>query len=191
MRQPRSRTCIILGMLMAFLTVGCATGKAPDSGAANDPANNVREKLKPLVESLYLKTKDLEAIYLDLRSIANAYAFLPDDRQLSHIQKTALYVQNALQDASHQWEFLSIMEDIKPAARQDYFTLRHKALQKTSDETGYDVRFLKLYQAYITNAAAQKDITGALAVIEDIRKIYDQLIDAIAPLVRQGLPTTI
>jgi hypothetical protein len=191
MRRPRPHIFVILGMLTAFLSVGCATGRAPDSGASRASADSVQAKIKPLVEDLYLKTRDLEAIYLDLRTVANAFAFLPDDRQLSHIQKTALYVQNALQGATHQWEFLSIMEDIKPAARQDYFTLRHRALQKTADETRYDVRFLKLYQAYITNAEAQKDINGAAALMDGIQKIYGRLIDAIAPLVRQGLPTTI
>jgi hypothetical protein len=102
MIRPLSHIFVILGMLIAFLSVGCATGRAPDSGASRASADSVQAKIKPLVEDLYLKTRDLEAICLDLRTVANTFAFLPDDRQLSHIQKTALYVQNALQGATHQ-----------------------------------------------------------------------------------------
>jgi hypothetical protein len=182
---------ITAGIVIVFLSAACTTGKVTGSGSASLSADKTQAQIKPLVEALYLKIKDLEVIYLDLRTVANAHAFLPDDLQLSYIQKTALYVRIALQSASSQWEILSIMQDIKPAALQDYYTLRHRALSRALDETGYDLIFLKLYKAYISSAEAQKDILSALTVIEEIRNIYGQLIDAIAPLVRQGLPTSI
>jgi len=182
---------IFAGICIAFFSAACTTGREPDSGSANPSADKTQAQIKPLVETLYLKTKDLEVIYQDLRTVANAHALLPDDLQLSYIQKTALYVQIVLQSASSQWEFLSMMESIKPAALQDFYTLRHRALRKTLDETGYDIRFLKLYKTFITSTEAQKDILSALTTIEEIRNIYGQLIDAIAPLVHQSLPTSI
>ena len=98
MRRSRPQVLVILGMLIAFLPMACTTGKGPDSAATDASANSVQAMIKPLVEDLYLKTKELEVVYLDLRTVANAFAFLPDDRQLGYIQKTALYARNALQD---------------------------------------------------------------------------------------------
>lgn len=182
---------VAMSTLLVIAPTACTTGRSADRAHAEEAVAKVQEQIKPLVESLFLKTKALEADYLDLRAVANVHAFLPDDLQLSHIQKAALYIQLALQKASSQWELLSIMEDIKPTAVQDYYTLRHKGLRKALDETGYDISFVKLYQTFITNADAQKHITNALGVIEEIDKIYVQLIEAVAPLVRKGLPTEV
>jgi hypothetical protein len=191
MRLSKSDIFVAAALLALFCCTACSTGGGPAAGGADDPAGKMQERIKPMVEALYLQTKELEAIYLDLRTVARAHAFLPDDLQLSHIQKAALYVQNALQGAFHQWEFLSIMDDIKPAAVRDYYTLRHQAMKEALDETASDVRFLKLYQAYITSAEAQTDIGRALSAIEEIQKTYGQLIEAIAPLVRQARPALV
>ena len=51
MRRPRPHIFVILGMLTAFLSVACATGRAPDPGASRASADSVQAKIKPLVVS--------------------------------------------------------------------------------------------------------------------------------------------
>lgn len=179
------------GLLLIFWAASCSTAPVPGADSAGTPAESVKARIKPMVEALYLKTRHLETAYLDLRSVANSHAFMPGDLQLSHIQKSALYIQLTLQSAFDQQEFLSIMDDIKPGAMQDFYTLRHKALRKARDETGYNISFLKIYEAFITSADARKYIHSALEDMEQISKIYNQLMEAIAPLVRKGRTTAI
>ena len=135
-----------------------------------------------------MHTKELREIYLDLRSVAQAHSFKGLDEQLNYIQKASLYIEKSLIGASHQWEFFSIMHDIRSAAIVDYFTLRHKGLGRAANEARYDVKFITVYQSQITNPVAKEDIDRALSVIAEIRTIYDELTTAIAPVARGGKP---
>ena len=149
------------------------------------PSKEVQRRIQPLVEQLYLNTMELKEVYRDLRSVSQAHAFRGDDEQLNYVQKAALYVQKSYLSALHQWEFLSLMEDIRTAAIVDYYTLRHKGLSQAINASVGDERFIKIYRAYIKSAAAIQDIDAALKLIVDNRNLFEQLAAAIAPLVRQ------
>ncbi len=170
-------------LLAALLAVSCSIATSSTSRPDNDLTAKVQTRIKPLVEALYLNTREQLAIYGDLRSVAQAHALGGDDKQLNYLQKAALYVQKTHLSSWHQWEMLSIMEDIRDEARLDYYTLRRKGLHQAMDEEVYDERFITIYQTQISHAEAQKDIQRALKMIQRNRKIYRQLIDAIAPLV--------
>ncbi len=149
------------------------------------PAIEVQQHIRPLVEQLYLNTMALKEEYRDLRSVSQAHAFRGDDEQLNYVQKAALYVQKSYLSSMHQWEFLSLMEDIRATAIVDYYTLRYKGLSQAIDASVGDERFIKIYRAYIKNEAALQDIDAALKLIVDNRNLFEQIKAAIAPLVRQ------
>jgi hypothetical protein len=83
------------------------------------------------------------------------------------------------------------MEEIRAEALPDYYTLGHQGLVKAAEETVYDVRFTRLYLNFVESAEAKKDIRKSLDLIDGIQTLYTQLIDALAPLVHQGPPTSI
>ena len=191
MKMPRYCRFITTGFLVGVLAAGCAAGPFHGSSELANPAFKISEKIQPLLEKLYLYTKDLDQIRLDVRADAHVRAFLPGDPQLNYVQKAASYVEHASLIAMQQWELLSIVQDIKPEALIDYYTLRHKALGRAFDETRYDAQFLGLYQPFVERSQAKEDIQKALNVINDIQAIYSRLIEEVAPLVRQGLPTSL
>ena len=147
-------------------------------------SSEVKQRVLTLVEQLYLNSRELKEVYRDLRSVAQVHAFSGDDEQLNYVQKAALYIQKSYLSAIHQWEFLSLMEDIRPAAIVDYYTLRYKGLSQAIVESASDERFITIYHAYINNAAAFEDIEAAIKLIVDNRNLFKQLTEAIAPLVR-------
>jgi hypothetical protein len=102
---------------------------------------------------------------------------------LDYIQKTALFVQDALQEARHQWEFFSIIDDIKEQARRDYFTLRFKGLTEASADLQFDISLVELYTPFITNAVASNDTENAVETMRAIQRNYKELLSLIEPLV--------
>lgn len=176
----------VVVLVILWALSGCAPGGTSIEG--EEPSLSVTEEVQrrilPLIEQLYLNSRELKEVYRDVRSVSQAHAFRGDDEQLNYVQKAALYIQKSQLSAMHQWEFLSLMEDIRSSAIVDYYTLRYKGLSQATVASVGDERFITIYRAYIKNAAALQDIDAALKLIMDIRNLYEQLKSAIAPLVR-------
>ena len=175
----------ILVIVLSLTTCSLKHTSIDHRASTPTPATEVQRRILPLVEQLYLNTMELKEVYRDLRSVSQAHAFRGEDEQLNYVQKAALYVQKSHLSAMHQWEFLSLMEDIRTDAMVDYYTLRYKGLSQAIDASVGDERFIKIYRAYIKNAAAIQDIDAALKLIVDNRNLFEQLTAAIAPMVRQ------
>ena len=189
MKAKLAHISMVSVLLFACMLMACATVDSSDTSANNTLVDGVQARIKPQVETLYLNVRELQEIYSGLRKLAQAYAIRGDNLQLDYVQKAAIYIQKSYHSASHQWEFLSIMEDIRSEAQIDYYTLRHKGLRYATNEAVYDERFIKIYRSQITNAEALKDIDRALEIIEANRDIFNQIMKAIAPLVRKSGPT--
>lgn len=169
--------------LTLVLLAGCATGAGrKDDGTSGNGASVTRQELKTTVEALYLNNLALRDVYRDLRGMARAHLFLPDDDRLNQLQKICLYVDSALRTGMHQWEMLSIMDDIRPAATGDYFTLRQKSLAVAMDRTRWDQRFIDLYRTGIMNGAVQQKVDAAIRRIERNLSLFKRLMDLSAPL---------
>lgn len=191
MKQPKRLWYMLGPVLLAALVMACSTARDRGNISQDAPESPGHKRIKALVERLYLESKELKTIYLDLRAISNAHAFLPDDLQLNYLQKSALYVEKAHLSAHHQWELFAIMNAIRPSSAMDYYTLRHQSLGQAANQARYDQRFLEVYRPFISSEEAQKEIGRALASIDEIQKLYTELMEAIAPLVRKGTPTAI
>jgi hypothetical protein len=191
MKQPIRLWYMPGAVLLAALVMACSTARYRadyPQDAAESPGH---ERIAALVERLYLESKELKTIYLDLRAISTTHAFLPDDLQLSYLQKSALYVEKAHLSAHYQWELFAIMNAIRPSSVMDYYTLRHQSLGQAANQARYDRRFLEVYRPFISSEEAQEEIRRALAAIDKIQALYTELMAAIAPLVRKGPPTAI
>lgn len=176
------------GLAIAFLIGGCLADHAAHSESNFGPASSVQEQIKPLVEQLFLNYKTIDGIFHDLQAVAQAHLFQADDAQLNYVQKACLYVQKAALGAYHQWDILSILEDIRPAALRDYYTLRHKGLLWAAGEIDSDIRFLNLYREFISNTTAREDIDQALGVMKANRELYGRMAEIIAPLINKARP---
>ncbi len=177
-------TAVTLAAILV-LTACAASKSAPNDQPEPGIAREVQSLITPMVETLYLNTRELIETYRDLRAVARAHAFRADDDQLNYVQKIALYVLKSHDSSYHQWEFLSLMHDIRPSATMDYFTLRHKGLHKAAREALDDERFIEIYQSKITHPAANTDIDRALTIIRANRKILLNIAAAIAPMVHR------
>ncbi len=189
------KLCISFYPIVLVSTIICALTACAlhnTSGKHREPSlamtAEVQRRILPLIERLYHNSKELKEEYRDLRAVSQAHAFRGDNEQLNYVQKAALYIQKSHLSAMHQWEVLSLIEDIRPAAIVDYYTLRYKGISQATVELVGDERFITIYRAYIKNAEALEDIDAALKLIVDIRNLFDQLKEAIAPLVRKKMP---
>lgn len=189
MKCPQTLALIAVGMFLGMICGACTGGQIPAPASATlSPGNGFRE-LKPVVEALYLKTREFQTVYSELRTLAQGHVLGAKDVQLNYLQKTALYVQHACENADHQWQLFSILDYIKPSAMADYLNLRNKALKRATHELKYDRQFLQIYGPFITHPDAQREIQRALGYIDDIQALYDRLLKSLAPVVYKEIPT--
>ena len=139
------------------------------------------ERLEEIVGRLFINYKSLGNVYHDLHEAALDNLNGPV-QQLSHIQKTYLFVNEANLMCFYQWQLLSIIGYIKEESKSDYFTLRVKDLDKAIFESKDRINSLKLYYAFIENTSAKKSIDEAIGLIEANIYIYEQVRQILKPL---------
>jgi hypothetical protein len=131
--------------------------------------------IKEKTEQLYLNYKQLDRYYKDLREITNAYIY-ESDEQLNYMQKIALYINEARLTGYYQWQMLSVIEYIKPAYLNDYYTLRKKDLQKAVKDMNFLLSLLGLYTTYIENKAALQPVGEAITNIKGTVYLFEGLV---------------
>jgi len=144
--------------------------------------------LAPDIERLYLSWDELDQTYKDIKFIERGFLFDPDDRQLGHVQKVGLYVQDATVRIRHRWEQLSVLHFIRPEMMRDYLTLNVKELTSAIREIGYDEKFLTIYGSFITHEAVIEDVNRALAKIRKNLDVLNQILEKILPLTNATAP---
>jgi len=140
-----------------------------------------KERLEEIVGRLFINYKSLSSVYRDLHEAALDNLNGPD-QQLSYIQKTYLFVNEANLMCFDLWKLLSIIDYIKDESKSDYFTLRIKDLGNTIFESKDRINSLKLYHAYIENTSAKKSIDEAIGLIEANIYIYEEVLQILKPL---------
>jgi hypothetical protein len=152
----------------------------PALSAVSQPLEK-EERLDEIVGRLFMNYKNLSSVYRDLHEAALDNLNGPD-QQISYIQKTYLFVNEANLMCYYQWELLSIIGYIKEESKSDYFTLRVKDLDNAIFESKDRVNSLKLYYAYIENTSAKKSIDDAIGLIEANIYIYEEVLQILKPL---------
>jgi hypothetical protein len=142
-------------------------------------ANEAR--LKEKTEQLFLNYKILEALYGDLREITGGYIYNSDE-QLNYMQKMTLFVNEARMICYYQWQLLSVMDYIKPEAKNDYYTLRRKDLLKAKTDLAFVLSLLDLYRNYIVNKAALQPVDEAAVNIKANVYIFESLMELLDEL---------
>ena len=140
-----------------------------------------KERLEEIVGRLFINYKSLKNVYRDLHDAA-LDNLSGSDQQLSYIQKTYLFVNEANLMCFDQWKLLSIIDYIKDERKSDYFTLRIKDLDNTIFESKDRINSLKLYYAYIENTSAKKSIDEAIGLIEANIYIYEKVLQILKPM---------
>jgi hypothetical protein len=157
---------------MVILTVGViAAITQPCAAAQTVDTTLVKEK----TEQLYLNYNQLERLYKDLREITSAYIY-ESDEQLNYMQKIALYINEARLTSYYQWQMLSVIEYIKSAYLNDYYTLRKKDLQKAIKDLDFLLSLLDLYTTYIENKNALKPVDEAITNIKGTIYMFEGLV---------------
>jgi hypothetical protein len=182
----RSKTAVMASSLVAGYILMLLLAPQPVHGAA-EPNNPLYSQLETQLGRLYLNHKNLNHIYRNLHDVA-LDAMAGSDRQLSYIQKTYLFVNEANLMCFYQWELLSITDYIKEDYKTDYFTLRVKDLDRAIFESKDRVNSLKLYYGFIEIETARKLIDDAVGVIEANIYIYETLMDLLKPLANPPNP---
>ncbi len=154
---------LLLGLTLVFVQPGTA---------ASEPNEAL---LKEKTEQLFLNYKLLDGFYKNLREVTSAYIYQPD-QQLNYMQKIALFVNEARLTSYYQWQMFSIMDYIKPAYKQDYYTLRRKDLQKAKTDLTFLLSLLDLYATYIDNKAALQPVDEAVTNIKGTVYLFEGLI---------------
>ena len=175
------KRCANLFSTILVLSAALAVAACTTLPTAQEPAAGGIDRLKPLIESLKLDTVALEEQYRLLRATAADYAFRSDE-QLNYVQKTALFVQSALEGARHQWEVLSIVDYVKTEAVGDYCTLRAQGLKTAYAELAVNITLVDLYGTLLKAEVPRSDAAEALKVLQVIRQDYEQLLSAVEPL---------
>jgi hypothetical protein len=182
----RSKTAVkamsLVAGILAMLLFWHLTGQQ-----APAQKNTLFSRLETQLGRLYLNHKSLNQIYRNLHDVA-LDAMGGSDRQLSYIQKTYLFVNEANLMCFYQWELLSITDYIKEDYQSDYFTLRVKDLDRAIFESKDRVNSLKLYYGYIEIETARKLIDEAVGLIEANIYIYETLMDLLQPLANPPNP---
>ena len=128
--------------------------------AVKTQAESTENSLESRVEKLYLNYRELDHIYKELHNEAVSQISGPDI-QLSYIQKSYLFINEANLVCFYQWRLLSITPYIKNERKSDFFTLRVKGLDKAIFESRDRINSLKLYYSFIDSQSVQKLIDSA------------------------------
>jgi hypothetical protein len=170
---------IVTGLLGLLWLVGCfKANPQPDY-----------TPMRSEVERLYLNYHELKAVYGDLRAAALVH-IERSGGQLSEIQSAARLIDQANLVAYYQWELLSITEYIRDGARKDFFTLRVKDIADAHRKSKDLLLTIKVYDAFIKDAAALALIEKAVAHIEQNMAIYEALHALMVPMANQPETTT-
>jgi hypothetical protein len=182
----RSRKAVTLPALIAGYLLMLLLFPAPVH-AAGARENTLYGRLETQLGRLYLNHKSLNHVYRNLHDVA-LDSMAGSDRQLSYIQKTYLFVNEANLMCFYQWELLSIADYIKEDYQADYFTLRVKDLDRAIFESKDRVNSLKLYFGFIENETARKLIDDAVGLIEANIYIYETVMELLRPLANPPNP---
>ncbi len=159
---------------------------------ASDPGQEekVIGDLTPDIEALYLSWHDLDRIYKDIKFLERGFLFDANDRQLGHVQKAALYVQDASVRIHHRWEQLAVLHYIRPEMLRDYLTLGVKGLTSAKAEIDYDLNFLQVYTAFIENDGMLEAFDRARDRIEGGVNLMDRILQKLVPLTNDTAKAT-
>jgi hypothetical protein len=171
---------LLVGALLGFLwIVGCVKANPhPDY-----------TPLRTEVERLYLNYHELKAVDSDLHTAA-LLNMERSDGQLGHIQSAARLIEQANLIAYYQWQLLSITEYIRDSARSDFFTLRVSDVAEARRKSKDLVLTIKVYDAFIKDAAALALIEKAVGHIERNVAIYEALHALMLPMANKPKTTT-
>ena len=162
----------ILMKVTVILMLGLVTTIAQPCAAAQSVDKSL---VKEKTEQLYLNYDQLDSLYKDLREITSAYIY-KSDQQLNYMQKIALYINEARLTSYYQWQMLSVIEYIKPAYLDDYYTLRKKDLLKAIKDLDFLLSLLDLYTTYIDNKAALQPVEEAVTNIKGTIYLFEGLV---------------
>jgi hypothetical protein len=166
MAQKIKQWLLILLLAMAATT---STGTEDD-----------QERLSDIIGRLYLNHRQLTDVYRKLHDEA-LNAVNGPEQQLSYIQKTYLFVNEANLICFYQWELLAVIDYIKDTHRSDYLTLRIKDLDRAIFESRDRVNSLKLYHAFIASDALRGLIEQATGLIEANIYMYEEVLELLKP----------
>ena len=145
--------------------------------------------LRTEVERLYLNYHALKAVDSDLHTAA-LLNMERSDGQLGHIQSAARLIEQANLIAYYQWQLLSITEYIRDSARSDFFTLRVKDVAEARRKSKDLVLTIKVYDAFIEDAATLALIAKAVGHIERNVAIYEALHTLMLPMTNKPQTAT-
>ena len=170
---------------------GCSAALQPEM-RASDPGHEERVigDLTPDIEALYLSWHDLDQVYKDIKFLERGFLFDENDRQLGHVQKAALYVQDASVRIHHRWEQLAVLHYIRPEMLRDYLTLGVKGLTSAKAEIDYDLNFLHVYTAFIENDGMLEAFDRARGRIERCVDLMDRILKKLVPLTNDTAKST-
>ena len=171
---------ILVGALLGFLGIaGCFKAHPhPDY-----------TPLRTEVERLYLNYHELKAVDSDLHTAA-LLNMERSDGQLGHIQSAARLIEQANLIAYYQWQLLSITKYIRDSARRDFFTLRVKDVAEARRKSKDLVLTIKVYDAFIKDAAVLALIAKAVGHIERNVAIYETLHTLMRPMANKPQTAT-
>ena len=164
-----------------MLFVGALLGLLGIVGCFNANPHPDYTPLRTEVEQLYLNYHELKAVDSDLHTVA-LLNMERSDGQLGHIQSAARLIEQANLIAYYQWQLLSITEYIRDSARSDFFTLRVKDVAEARRKSKDLVLTIKVYDAFIKDAAALALIDKAVGHIERNMTIYETLHALMLPM---------
>jgi hypothetical protein len=175
------RRSLIFLVILIFCTLGCSHTTQRQCPDFSPGVSEQMSLMKPIVEDLYMNHLELYHLYTDLHQVAKYYLFTPGE-QLSYIQKTALFIQEAYRLGRAQWELFSVLEYIRPEAINDYFTLRAKGLENTIDDVRFTMKEIDLYKGFIENPEALKICRDAMGMIEANIRMMEKLLELTRPM---------
>jgi len=137
--------------------------------------------LRSEVERLYLNYHELKTVHSDLHTAARMH-IARSGGQLNEIQSAARLIDQANLIAYDQWKLLSITGYIRDSARRDFFSLRVKDVAEAHRKSKDLVLTIKVYEAFIKDAAALALIAKGVAHIERNMAIYEAMHALMMPL---------
>ena len=181
---------LVAPLLLLPLIGACGTtGSSQQSQPIN--SGGLIDTLTPPIEALYLSWRELDEVHKDIKSLEQGFLFDPDARQLGHIQKIALYLQDASLRIHHQWERLSVIHYIRPEMMRDYVTLSVNGLTTARDAVGYDRMFMQIYAAGVQNEAVLADLKRASALIDKNVAAMQKIVERLRPIANPPWPATV
>jgi len=181
----------IAGLLVMALLAGCAHSTGTPGRAALVDADHFENEIRQVISACRLNARELDNIYDRLHdAAANEAGRSSTDQQLGYIQKTYLYVHQARLVADYQIRLLSDFHFIAKTQHSNFLTLRARDLDQAIYDMEDAASFLEVYAVFIEDRQALTEIENARQMIGGTIYLYENLLEAIKPVVKPAAPFT-